>query len=272
MIGKVKITDNTRLPKKYRYAADLSAFANGKEYDFRPGINIVIGRNGCGKSTLLNIIKAYMWCSKTWVSKIPREAFKFPQLWDDKTGEVLDGMQIQSDYAGVVYNYIPSKEMDSDDILSSGDRAFLYMDGGSSSTGEQQIQSLGYLFDAAFRNNDVTFPVHQFVSNGAMNDYWKPRFVNLMSYYKRNRLQVSKDTFEYTFLLDEPDRNLDIDNIDSIYEILSYRKEMTQIVAVVHNPILIYKLSKLKHINFVEMSDGYLDSIKKVFRKLYYER
>ena len=62
--------------------------------------------------------------------------------------------------------------------------------------------------------------------------------------------------------MDEPDRNLDIDNIQQVYGILSERKEHTQIIAIVHNPILIYKLSKLKDINFIQMERGYLNKIK----------
>ena len=43
---------------------------------------------------------------------------------------------------------------------------------------------------------------------------------------------------------------------------------MTQLICVIHNPILIYKLSKLNYINWIELSEGYLDKIKEVFNKL----
>ena len=43
---------------------------------------------------------------------------------------------------------------------------------------------------------------------------------------------------------------------------------MTQLICAIHNPILIYKLSKLEHINFIEMTAGYLKEIKNVFSKL----
>lgn len=56
----------------------------------------------------------------------------------------------------------------------------------------------------------------------------------------------------------EPDRNLDIDNIMDLYKVLSFHKPQTQIIAVIHNPALIYKLSKLDHVNFIEMTKGYL--------------
>ena len=47
---------------------------------------------------------------------------------------------------------------------------------------------------------------------------------------------------------------------------------MTQLICVIHNPILIYKLSQLDYINFIEMTNGYLDDIKSVFKNLRYDR
>ena len=61
--------------------------------------------------------------------------------------------------------------------------------------------------------------------------------------------------------LDWLDRNLDIDNIMDLYKVLSFHKPQTQIIAVIHNPALIYKLSKLDCVNFIEMTKGYLKKI-----------
>lgn len=61
--------------------------------------------------------------------------------------------------------------------------------------------------------------------------------------------------------MDEPDRNLDLKHIDEIKGILSYHKAHTQIIAVVHNPLLIYSLSKNKNINFIEMTKGYIKEV-----------
>ena len=62
--------------------------------------------------------------------------------------------------------------------------------------------------------------------------------------------------------MDEPDRNLDIINIDDIYGILSFHKPQTQIIASIHNPLLIYKLSKIEDINFIELEENYLMKVK----------
>lgn len=76
-----------------------------------------------------------------------------------------------------------------------------------------------------------------------------------------NHVVLMEKDFEYTILMDEPDRNLDIDNIMDLYKVLSFHKPQTQIIAVIHNPALIYKLSKLDCVNFIEMTRGYLNKV-----------
>ena len=41
MIEKIIIKDNSKSP--VNYVSDLRAFANGKESDFKEGVNIIIG-------------------------------------------------------------------------------------------------------------------------------------------------------------------------------------------------------------------------------------
>lgn len=179
------------------------------------------------------------------------------------------GIDIKSDYLSVAYNYFVAKEMDYDSILGSIHSVSAYMDGTSSSTGESMTSMLYRLFDYAFNNEDVKFPIKQIKEEiEKANDYWANNMRQLLAYYERNRINIDKKDFAYTFLLDEPDRNLDVSRIDELYNVLSYQKEYTQLICVIHNPILIYKLSKLDYINFIEMSPNYLNEVKKVFENL----
>ncbi len=67
--------------------------------------------------------------------------------------------------------------------------------------------------------------------------------------------------------MDEPDRNLDIENARDILGMLSYRKEQTQLIAVVHNPLLIFALSKDPGVHFIEMTKGYINKVKKTVKE-----
>lgn len=278
MITKVQITDNSKLPLKY--AKELDAFKNGKEYNFKGGVNVIIGKNGSGKTTLMKMIAMYMLCNDSLCSRLPNfanyGALKLNDIFKHDEAELLDGIKIMADYAGVVYNCLAHNEMKDEDILYNVTNMNYYLSNKGASTGETIVNSVGQLFKFAFRNTNIEFPLKEImdiVKNKTCNDFWEERLTNLLKYYRDNRDNfITQQDFEYTFLLDEPDRNLDITNIDSVYEILSHRKEMTQLITVIHNPVLIYKLSKVKgknKINFIELTDGYLNDIKNVFEDLY---
>ena len=267
MIKSITIDNNKNLPLKYSYK--LESFKNRTRLDFINGVNIIIGKNGSGKSTLLKNIASYLLCNDTYYSKLPNfsvfgEALRLDNLFNDTT--LKDGMKINCDYAGIVYNYIPCHSQSASvdvNILSN----FILC--GDKSTGEKIKYEIYSLFELAFSNKDIQFPIKEIITQrDNSNDYWKERFNNLLKYYKSNSFIATTDDFAYTFLIDEPDRNLDISNIDELYKVLSYQKEMTQLICVIHNPILIYKLSKLGHINFIELTKGYLKEIKDVFNKL----
>lgn len=71
-----------------------------------------------------------------------------------------------------------------------------------------------------------------------------------MKYYKRNRITLTESSFEYTVLMDEPDRNLDIDNIMQIYNVLSFHKPQTQIIAIIHNPGIDLQIKQIRLCEF----------------------
>lgn len=274
MIFEVEIVDNKKSP--LNYLENLETFSNGKVFKFKKGINIIVGKNGSGKSTLIKLISHYMLCKDSMVSSIPKETFKLASFFDSVFGNndepsLLDGVKVKSDYSGVAYHFLSEKDLskNSDSALENIDQFECFLNSNNLSTGETVLYSLNRLFNLSFSNKDIQFPILQLKNlKDRVNDFWKENIDKILSYYASNRVNIEPKDFEYTFLLDEIDQNLDINNIETMYQIMSYQKEMTQLISVIHNPILIYKLSKLDYINFIEMSEGYLDSIKKVFSNL----
>lgn len=132
----------------------------------------------------------------------------------------------------------------------------------SATTSKHQCYVRNAIPTQAMVFKDYTFPIQDLVEyKKKSNAFWIKRIDNLLKYYKRNRITLAESSFEYTVLMDEPDRNLDIDNIMQIYNVLSFHKPQTQIIAIIHNPALIYKLSKLDCVNFIEMTEGYLKDV-----------
>lgn len=264
MITSVEIKDNTQTP--YGYMRNLEALANGKVYTFKKGVNVIVGKNGCGKTTLLKSIYDFCLCRDSIGSKAPRKALDmihfFPiSLTENNT--LLDGVKVKADYLGKVYRLMCESELKDSNVSDNIENVVLSMDLSASSTGEKMINAVDFMLGELFNEKKShKFPIEKLAEMGNdANITWKERIENLLRYYKENRIEVTDADFEFTALLDEPDRNLDFENIQSIYNILRKHKKGLQIIAVIHNPILIYKLSKCKGVNFVEMTEGYVQGI-----------
>lgn len=161
-------------------------------------------------------------------------------------------MLCASDYAGKVFRLLPSTETNRDSVLKNISNFDLYANSIQKSYGEKVVLSLESLFNLMFSQKDYAFPMQDLAEyKKKSNAFWIKRIDNLLKYYKRNRITLTESSFEYTVLMDEPDRNLDIDNIMQIYNVLSFHKPQTQIIAIIHNPALIYKLSKLDCVNWL---------------------
>lgn len=263
MLTKVTITDNKNTP--FSHVADL--WENGTSWEFKPGVNIIVGENGSGKSTLLNLIATYALCTDGMVSKIPDEILKLDNLFTSKmldgANAMKDGCVVNMDYNGVVYRYSPAIEQKhNEDILGNIDSFRLYMSSLRHSMGEGMIAAFCALIDKMKSEKDIQFPINEI--NGLAkksNPVWSERFKMLLHYYANNQVIVNQDNFEYTVLMDEPDRNLDIVHIKELYNVLSYHMPMTQLVVVIHNPVLINKMS-MSDVNIIEMTPHYIEKVK----------
>ena len=270
MIRSVTVRDARCAP--YSYVADIPALKEGTTIEFKPGINIIVGANGCGKSTLIKTIATYLLCGNGCM-KTPTgynsvgDAVNDRHLWDPTEGEKLhDGVDVAHDYNGVAFILRNSYEMENGDALRDMDSFVSAYKRRVSSMGENTMFSIQTLFDVMFADKGVeylAFPVanlKKIMDNAG--DVWKERLRQLLQYYKRNQVtDLTPEDFQYTVLMDEPDRNLDIYNLDQVADILSQDKEMTQLIATVHNPLLIARLSQKPNVNIIEMTEGYVNAV-----------
>ena len=270
MIKSVTIRDAGCAP--YAYIADIPALKEGTTIEFKPGINIIVGANGCGKSTLIKTIATYLLCGKGCM-KTPtgynsvRDAANDRHLWDPtETEKLLDGVDVAHDYNGVAFILRNSYEMEEGEALRDMDSFVSAYKRRVSSMGENTMFSIQTLFDVMFADKGVeylAFPIanlKKIMDNAG--DVWKERLKKLLLYYKRNQVtDLTPEDFQYTVLMDEPDRNLDIYNLDQVADILSQDKEMTRLIATVHNPLRIARLSQKPNVNIIEMTEGYVNSV-----------
>lgn len=245
MITKLKITDNTNTPLSYL----PDVFENGFEVDFKPGVNIIVGENGCGKTTLMNLLKIYLMVD---YNECGRGQFNcnINRLFKSTGGKISDGVDVYADYKLNTFRFSHPHEKQGDSALKDFKTFGETFTNYNSSTGQGVLNSLNFLFELMFGEDaKLTYDYNQF------NELY-PEYVE---YVKAHRVKCPK---EITILMDEPDRNLSLENLAQIKGILSYHKENTQIIAVIHNPLLIYALSD-KDINFIELTRHYIRNVKK---------
>jgi hypothetical protein len=171
----------------------------------------------------------------------------------DEVRAMKDGVEIYADYELNTFNYTPFESRDNRVFLERGrySEIMLKMDSNSMSKGQQTTFALSTLFQKIFGKNAVLKFDYKSVFG---------RYESYMEYIEKHKIENNK---VWTILMDEPDSSVDIDHIIELYNILSYKKEHTQIICVIHNPFLIAKLADVKDVNMIEMSRGYVRKIKK---------
>ena len=255
MVYKVVIKDNKKSPLKY--LSDLDNFQNGKEYVFKPGINIIVGENGCGKTTLMNLIRKYLMVDYTECG-VGTYRSNINCLYDGILDKNVfkDGVDVYADYQRNTFRLSHAGEKEKNQAINSFEDFGTMFNQKTSSTGESVLVAINSLFSYMFsKKAPLTYDYSQFKESDPL--YWE---------YIKSHQQEGSD--EWTILMDEPDRNLDIENISQIKGILSFHKEQTQIIAVVHNPLLIYSLSKKRSINIIEMTEGYIHKVNQLVKNL----
>ena len=266
MINKVRLIETPK--HAFNYLSDCSRSNQVRTLrkrleegiEFTHGINILIGENGCGKSTVMNVIRS---ANRIEHSFIPTTDYlRITTITE--LNELFDSFEVIGDYRLPVFNLyrmFEDKELvgTPGTVMDSFDNAKLFISGKEESKGQNVMGDINQLMDWMFNRSSECYPVLHYIKQYQEEGFHKEEVEKLITSFQKNSVK-SEDIF--TILMDEPDQGLDIGNLEEIYGMVSYDKPQTQLIAVIHNPVLIYKLSKLDYVNIIEMSKDYLNKVK----------
>ena len=116
MITEIYIRDNENTP--ITYLPKLDKFKNGTKYEFKEGVNVIVGENGSGKTTLLNLIRAYLLvddkeCDKGNYNSNINKLFR--SFYNEKS--MLDGVDVYADYERNTFRLCHANEISDDGVM-----------------------------------------------------------------------------------------------------------------------------------------------------------
>lgn len=262
MIHSLKITDIKQ--SKFNYLKPNN-FLLKNSLEFKKGTNIIIGENGSGKTTLIKMLTNYTFCwsGRTNLELGIESKDSVHQLFN--YNEFYSGIVVKNDYRLKVFKTIQNSDIKHHEQLNNIDFFERALTKSKKSDGENQLYSISKTINEMFSTSAST---NFDVLNQDVNDTWKNYCNIIKQYIKDNSVNETEDNYAITLMMDEPDRNLDINNIKQIYTILSNPKDNGQIIVTLHNPLLIYSLLKMPDINVIELSKGYKDKIVKTINEI----
>jgi|LSPY01.1.fsa_nt_gi ABC-type Mn2+/Zn2+ transport system ATPase subunit len=271
MITKLEIVDDKNTPLSYLYNLKLPS----KEFEFKEGLNLIIGRNGSGKTSLLNLIRNYTLCFSGQCSSFPSDALKISNnLMNQsfsfskvKKPTMKNGVRIFSDYKKAVLNFRTPDMIANHEWCDNETNFFQSLISSQASAGQGQIGALNSLIKHIKNIDSIPDFPHDQIENKKqkVNEVWEEYYNVLQNYYKENTVETSN---QITILMDEPDKGLDIENLIGLKKfLLSFIEHKTfQIILVLHNALLLQSLFKEKDkINIISLTPGYEEKINEFF-------
>lgn len=247
----------------------------GKDFLFKPGLNVVVGPNGIGKTALLSLIKKATCCNREMFSTFDRNA-----ITKNVRRGVFSCCNVRANYDIGTLQLLRTEDIVDDERGMSFANGLIVLRTKGKSSGERSMMTIAHLVSmfktdgrvlTGERNLDmrnfvkwVVRPIEEecgkLTDENAISFPWR----YLQDYYRRNR---SNDGNAVTFVMDAPDVGLDVKNLQMLYRLLLQpivNGNDFQFIVSLDNITLIQSLMRIEGINWIELSHGYLKAIDEI--------
>jgi energy-coupling factor transporter ATP-binding protein EcfA2 len=250
MIYKLNIKDSAKTP--VQWLAKVDALKQRRVFEFKPGLNILWGRNGSGKTSLTKVLARLFHCEQGNHPLVTQESLR--QLVGDGALEAVDiqkGLQIVHDGQGVRH-FDPGCAVG----LMGGMAAFDWDFGAEGISNTMFKGSAGqttmFRFDRLAQEivaSEVPEVSWKFSRERAGKDIWGRR-VTLAA----RLLEGNAPKGQPTILLDEPERSYDLNTQIGIWRFLRAYADQIQFIVASHSLFAL----KIPEAHYIELSPGYL--------------
>jgi energy-coupling factor transporter ATP-binding protein EcfA2 len=223
----------------------VEALAQPRMFEFKPGLNILWGRNGSGKTTVLRLLSMLCHCMQGSVPRVTQRSLM--ELCGHGGGDVREAIRLKHDGQGVRHFDpghtvgIDSGAFD-DDFFSAGVSNTMFKGSAGQTT--------------SFRFEDTIVGVMR--GRVPKVEWVAPRGQNAAK-VAEHFLKANAKKGPPTVLLDEPERSLDINCQVGCWRSIRAYAGTTQFIVASHS---LFALN-IPEANYIDMSPGYLEGCKK---------
>jgi len=249
MIYKLDIRDATQTPVKW--LSSVEAFKTPRTFEFKPGLNILWGRNGSGKTSLTKVLARLFHCEQGNHPAVSQESLS-ELLGGDRFNPInlSKGLAIEHDGQGVRH-FDPGHAVG----LTAGGAAFDWDFGMEGIQNQLFKGSAGqtnmFRFDRIL-NEIVTGEVPEVtwkIQRELVNDVWRERIDLAKSILKKNGKKGPP-----TILLDEHERSYDLNAQVGVWRLLRAYSDQVQFIVASHSLFAL----KIPDAHYIELSPRYL--------------
>ena len=130
---------------------------------------------------------------RAWAAHLSDLAANCIHLYSNESESYsLELCRESSSVARIYSDWATSLSCSTTDNSYDANRLYNYIEGTTKSVGEKAKFELFSLFDIAFHNKEVQFPIKELIlKRDDSNDVWKDRFNSLLKYYKENSFDIT---------------------------------------------------------------------------------